>query len=243
MRALRTFENILQIPVDIKISDFRDYKNKFFNIDNYFTPYAENPYYPLYENRNAQNSDRFFGNIDAGYKFTNELSAQLRVGGDFTNARTFGYKAVNAPSPGSWNAGNNPESGPKPPDVGSVTEISNHLGVINGDFILKYVKNLNSDLTLEALAGYNYNQQSQKAVSASVSNLVIPGFYNLSNSSVKPIATDATILRRLMGVYAQAVLGYKNQVYLTLNARNDWSSTLPIENNSFFYPGAVIFHG
>ena len=36
-----TFENILQIPVDIKISDFRDYKNKFFNIDNYFTPYAE----------------------------------------------------------------------------------------------------------------------------------------------------------------------------------------------------------
>jgi len=83
-----TFENILQIPVDIKISDFRDYKNKFFNIDNYFTPYAENPYYPLYENRNSQNSDRFFGNVDLGYKFTNELSAQLRVGGDFTNART-----------------------------------------------------------------------------------------------------------------------------------------------------------
>ena len=235
-----TFENILQIPVDIKISDFRDYKNKFFNIDNYFTPYAENPYYPLYENRNTQNSDRFFGNIDAGYKFTNELSAQLRVGGDFTNARTFGYKAVNAPSPGSWNAGNNPETGIKNPDVGSVTEISNHLGVINGDFILKYVRNLNSDLTLEALVGYNYNQQNQKAVSASVTNLVIPGFYNLSNSSVKPTATDATVLRRLMGVYGQAVLGYKNQLYLTLNARNDWSSTLPIENNSFFYPGGNL---
>ena len=235
-----TFENILQIPVDIKISDFRDYKNKFFNIDNYFTPYAENPYYPLYENRNTQNSDRFFGNIDAGYKFTNELSAQLRVGGDFTNARTFEYKAVNAPSPGSWNAGNNPESAPKAPDVGSVTEISNYLGVINGDFILKYNKNLNSDLTLEALAGYNYNQQSQKAVSASITNLVIPGFYNLSNSSVKPTATDATILRRLMGVYGQAILGYKNQLYLTLNARNDWSSTLPIQNNSFFYPGGNL---
>ena len=115
-----------------------------------------------------------------------------------------------------------------------------YLGVINGDFILKYVTNLNSDLTLEALAGYNYNQQSQKAVSASITNLVIPGFYNLSNSSVKPTATDATILRRLMGVYAQAVLGYKNQLYLTLNARNDWSSTLPIDNNSFFYPGGNL---
>jgi TonB-linked SusC/RagA family outer membrane protein len=235
-----TFENILQIPVDIKISDFLDYKNKFFNVDNYFTPYAENPYYPLFENRNAQNSDRFFGNVDANYKFTNELSAQLRVGGDFTNARTFAYKAVNAPSAGSWNAGNNPESAPRAPDVGSVTEISNYLSVINGDFILKYNKNLNSDVTLEALAGYNYNQQNQKAVAASITNLVIPGFYNLSNSSVKPTATDQTILRRLMGVYAQAVLGYKNQLYLTVNARNDWSSTLPIDNNSFFYPGANL---
>src|SRR5678810_552618 len=68
-----TFENILQIPVDIKISDFRDYKNKFFNVDNYFTPFAENPYYPLYENGNAQNSDRFFGNLDASYKFSLSL--------------------------------------------------------------------------------------------------------------------------------------------------------------------------
>ena len=38
----------------------------------------------------------------------------------------------------------------------------------------------------------------------------------------------------------QAILGYKNQLYLTLNARNDWSSTLPIENNSFFYPGGNL---
>ena len=174
--ALPSFENILQIPVDIKISDFKDYKNKFFNVDNYFTPYAENPYYQLYENHNTQNSDRFFGNVDAGYKFTNEFSAQLRVGGDFTNARTFEYKAVNAPGPGSWNAGNNPEGQSRTPDVGSVAETSNYLGVINGDFILKYNKKVNSDITLEALAGYNYNQQSQKAVAASVTKSRDPWF-------------------------------------------------------------------
>jgi len=234
------FAEILQIPADIKISDLRDYKNKFFNVDNYFTPFAENPYYPLYENLNTQNSDRFFGNLDAGYKFTKELSAQLRIGGDFTNARTFAYKAVNAPGPGSWNAGGNPEGQSRAPDVGSVSELNNYLGVINGDAILKYTKNISRDLSIEAIAGYNYNQQSQKAVSASITNLVIPGFYNLSNSSVKPIASDAKILRRLMGAYAQAVVGYKDQIYLTLNARNDWSSTLPIDNNSFFYPGANL---
>ena len=234
------FEEILQIPVDIKISDLRDYRNKYFNVDNYFTPFAENPYYPLYENKNTQNSDRFFGNLDLNYKFSDVVSAEFRLGGDFTNARTFGYKAVNAPSPGSWNAGGNPESASRAADVGSVSELTNYVGVINGDFILKLNKDLNDDLNLEALAGYNYYQQDQKGVAASITNLVIPGFYNLSNSSIKPNTSDSRLHRKLMGVYAQAVLGWKEQLYLTLNARNDWSSTLPIDNNSFFYPGASL---
>ncbi|HWJ92378.1 MAG TPA: SusC/RagA family TonB-linked outer membrane protein [Flavisolibacter sp.] len=234
------FEEILQIPVDLRITDFRDYKNKFFNVDNYFTPFAENPYYPLYENKNTQTSDRFFGNLDMNYRFVDWLSAQLRVGGDVTNARTFGYKAVNAPSPGSWNAGANPESASRAPDVGTVSELNNYLALINGDFILKINKSLGSSISLEALAGYNYNQQDSKGVSASITNLVIPGFYNLSNSSIKPNAADARSRKISMGAYAQAVLGWREQLFLTLNARNDWSSTLPIENNSFFYPGANL---
>jgi hypothetical protein len=116
------FEEILQIPVDIPITDFKDYKNMFFDVDSYFTPYAENPYYPLYENKNTQNSDRFFGDIDMNYAFTKAFSAQLRFGGDITNARTFGYKAVNAPSIGSWNKGGNTEGQSRAADVGSVSE-------------------------------------------------------------------------------------------------------------------------
>ena len=234
------FEDILQIPVDINISQFQNYKQKFFNVDNYFTPFAENPYYEIYENSNTQNSDRFFGDADLNYKFTNEFSAQLRVGGDFTNARTFGYKAINAPSPGSYNAGGNVEGASRAADVGSVTEGSNYLGAINGDFILKYNKNISSNFNLEVLAGANYYQEQQKAVTASITNLLIPGFYNLSNSTIKPIATDFRQNRRRIGTYGQAVLGFANQLYLTLNARNDWSSTLPKDKNSFFYPGANL---
>ena len=130
-----TFEELLQIPVDIPIKDFKDYKNKFFNVDNYFTPYASNPYYPLYENSNTQNSDRFFGNLDMSYQLTSDFSAQLRIGGDFTNARTFRFKAVNAPAPGSWNAGGNTQGQTRAKDVGSVQEQSNYLGSMNGDTI------------------------------------------------------------------------------------------------------------
>jgi len=234
------FEEILQIPVDIPITDFRDYKNKFFNVDNYFTPYAENPYYPLYENKNQQQADRFFGDIDLGYAFTQNFSAQLRLGTDITNARTFGYKAVNAPSIGSWNKGGNTEGASRAVDVGSVSEATNYLGSINGDFILKYNKSLGNAFSLEALAGVNYYQQDQKAVAAQITNLFIPGFYNLSNSLAPPTASDASVHRKRIGVYGQAILGFRNQVYLTLNARDDWSSTLPIDNNDIFYPGASL---
>jgi TonB-linked SusC/RagA family outer membrane protein len=233
------FEDILQIPTDIKITDFLDYTNKFFNVDNYFTPYAENPYYLLTNNRATQTSDRFFGNVDMNYKFTSAFSAQLRVGGDFDNARTFAHQAVNAPKPGSWNAGNNPEGAVRKPDDGLVREINEYIGSVNGDFILKYNHSFNS-ISLEALAGYNYYQLESKSVSTEITKLLIPGFYNLSNSTIKPSSADALSKRRSMGVYAQAVLGYREQLYLTLNARNDWSSTLPINNNSFFYPGASL---
>lgn len=235
-----TFEAILQIPVDLPISDFRDYHNKFFNVDNYFTPYAENPYYPLYENKATQNTDRFFGNVDMSYALTNSFSAQLRVGGDITNARAFAYKAVNAPAPGSWNAGANTEGASRAADVGSVTEGNNYIGSINGDFILKYNHNIAENFSLEAFAGLNYFQEDQRATASQILNLFIPGVYNLSNSLNPPTATDFVQHRKRIGLYGQAVVGYKNQVYLTLNARNDWSSTLPIDNNAFFYPGANL---
>ena len=233
------FEDVLQVPTDIKVTDFKDYKNKFFNVDNYFTPYAENPYYILYENRATQTSDRFFGNVDLSYKFTPEFSAQFRAGGDFANARTFAYKAVNAPKPGTWNAGNNPEGAIRKPDDGTVREGSEYIGAINGDFILRYNHSFDK-ITLEALAGYNYNQEQSRTVLTEITKLLIPGFYNLSNSTIKPNSTDASTKRRSMAAYGQAILGYQEQLYLTLNARNDWSSTLPINNNSFFYPGANL---
>jgi len=234
------FEDILQIPVDINISQFQDYKNKFFNVDNYFTPFAENPYYELYENRNKQNSDRFFGDVDLNYKFTPDFSAQLRIGGDFANARTFRYKAVNAPSPGSYNAGGNVEGASRTADVGSVSEAAGYLGTINSDLILKYNKNLSSNFNLEALGGLNYYQEEQHGSTGRITNLLIPGFYNLSNSTIKPVTTDFTQNHKRIGTYAQATLTFANQLSLTLNARNDWSSTLPIGKNSFFYPGANL---
>ncbi|RFM25984.1 SusC/RagA family TonB-linked outer membrane protein [Deminuibacter soli] len=235
-----TFEALLQIPVDIPIKDFSAYNNKFFNVDNYFTPYAENPYYPLNENGNVQKLDRFFGSLDMNYKFTDYLSLQYRLGGDFTNARTLGFKQPNKPSPDSWNDGNNVESATRKEDFGSVSQASDYYGIINMDLILKYNQDLNKDLNLEVIGGANYYQSNQRNEFAQVTNLVIPGFFNLSNSKLPPVVSDFNSLRRRVGLYAQATLGYKNQLFLSGNVRNDWSSTLPINKNSIFYPGGNL---
>ena len=234
------FQSLLEMPVDIPITDLKNYKNKFFNVDNYYTPYTENPYYGLNENGDKQTTDRILGNIDLGYKFNDFLSANWRIGGDFTNARTIGWNQPNAPSPGSWNDGANPEGAIRQADVGSVYQGSDYYGIINSDFILKFEKDIGKDYNLEALAGANYYESSQRSESAEITNLTIPGFFNLSNTSLPPTTTDNSFQRRRIGAYAQATVSYKNQLFLTGNVRNDWSSTLPTNNNSIFYPGANI---
>jgi TonB-linked SusC/RagA family outer membrane protein len=234
------FQDLLQIPVDLPIHDFRDYTNKFFDVNSYFTPYAENPYYGIHNNSNSQTSDRFFGDLDLKYDVTSSLAAQLRVGGGVENASGFAYNAVNAPDPGSWNKGGNTEGTSRAPDVGSVEVNNNYVANINGDFTLKYKHNLSKNFTLDALAGVNYNQADTRSSFGAITNLLIPGFYNLSNSTKQPTTGNASSHQRLIGVYTQAVLGFKDQLYITGNARNDWSSTLPIDNNHFFYPGGNL---
>ena len=146
---------------------------------------------------------------------------------------------MNAPSPGSWNAGNNPSGSARQPDIGSYQQQSDYDGLIDGDFIVKYDKELIPILRWMPLAGNHYQSKTTDQVTA-IQGLTIPLFYNLSNSNSPPTGANSLFEKRLIGVYAQATLGFKEQLYLTVNARNDWSSTLPINNNSFFYPGANL---
>ncbi|OQP63505.1 hypothetical protein A3860_24505 [Niastella vici] len=234
------FEDLLQIPVDMNMNDFKNYKSTYANVDNFFSPYSENPYYGIHENGSRQNTDRIFGNINMGYKFTDWLAAELIVGGDFTNARTKIWNAVNKPSPNSWNDGNNVEGSQRQADIGSYAELTNYEGTFNTIFNLKVNKDLGSKFNLEAIVGGTYNQSQSKGVTTRIEGLLVPGFYNLSNSVNLPTGTEAIANRRLIGMYGQATLGYLGQLFLTVNARNDWSSTLPINSNSFFYPGANL---
>jgi TonB-linked SusC/RagA family outer membrane protein len=236
------FQSLLQIPVDLPITAFKDIHNQFFNVNNYFTPYAQNPYFALQENGDKQGLNRFFGNLDMGYKIAPHLKVEYRLGGDFTNYNTFIWKQPAAAQPNTWvgNPATNPELTPETVYVGEVGVGSSNLTVINSDLILNFNKDLSKDFSLDALAGGNYYQQSGSQVFTEVTNLVIPGFFNLSNTSKTPTTFNTVSNERKIGVYGEATLGYRDQLYLTGDLRNDWSSTLPIDHNSIFYPGANI---
>lgn len=237
-----TFENIIQIGRDIHLVDFKDYNNKFFNVDNYFTPYAANPYFSLFENGNSFRSDRFFGNVDMNYKISKTLDIQWRSGVDFTNGRLKDWQAVERPKPNSWRGPNptNDEGASYTAKVGGVIQRSDYVGEMNSDLFLNYNQDISSDINVSGFIGGNYNQRETRWIRSRITELTIPGFYNLSNSSNPPVSDERQTKRRLFGAFAQASFAYKDFLYLALNARNDWSSTLPEGNRSFFYPGANI---
>jgi TonB-linked SusC/RagA family outer membrane protein len=234
------YENILQIPGNIPIKDLRDYKNKFFNVDNYYTPWAENPYYNLYENGSRAKSDRFYGNVNLSYKFTPWFTLQLQQGADVTNFANKIWYNVNQPAPGSWDAGTNTEGGIRRPDVGSVTEGNYELYEYDTKLQALFVKKFSSDFDINGLIGANYNDRGGRTLLTGVQGLAIPGFFNISNTSNKPSSTESEAHQRLLGFYAQATLGYRDYLYLTLTGRNDITSTLGINHNSYFYPGANV---
>jgi TonB-linked SusC/RagA family outer membrane protein len=227
------FQEIIQVPRDISIVDHRDINYKFNNLDNFYTRYAQNPYYPILKNGNDFNEDRLYGNLNIGYNFTDWLNATLRVGGDIANAQVHDWVDKALITDGSPNASAN--------DIpGRIDNRSRYSRDLNADFIVSSRNKVGTNFTINSLIGFNVNDRFTDNFSAFVRNLDIPGYFNIKNSSQTPTVSRLQSHRRLLGLYGQAEVAFKEYLFLTLLARNDWSSTLPPDNNTFFYPGANL---
>ncbi len=233
------WQEIIQIPRDHSIVDSKQYNdpnnpwNKFFNLDNYFTPYAQNPYWTLYNQGNNYNEDRIFGNIEFKYDIVKNLNILWRVGGDYSDAFQKDWGNLGRITPGSPNSSANNV-------VGSVSQIARNNRQFNSDILLNYGSNIGSRFDIQAFLGHNVNQRTNEVQLVGVTNLDLPGFYNIKNSSVTPSTYTNEQIRRLVGIYGSATLGFDHWLYLTVGARNDWTSTLPKGKNSYFYPSASI---
>ena len=228
-------QDLLQIPTDISIVDLKDYKNNPFNTPSYyFTPYASNPYFTVNENSTKIYGNNIFGNANLSYKITDKLTASWQVGGNFRTERLKSHGAIVNYLPGS------PQDIAGSLTVGGVTESRSEFSEFDTFFNLNYNTNLGEDWTLNLLGGFNYNRRESDRLIASITNLGIPGYYELSNSAVRPVLTQANSLRKTGAVYASAEFAFKNRYFATITGREDVTSTLPIGNNAYFYPALSL---
>ncbi|KAF2342103.1 SusC/RagA family TonB-linked outer membrane protein [Flavobacterium tistrianum] len=228
-------QDLLQIPTDISIVDLRDYKNNPFNTPSYyFTPYASNPYFTINENSTKIYGNNIFGNANLSYKITDKLTASWQIGGNFRTERLKSHGAIVNYLPGS------PQDIAGSLTVGGVTESRSEFSEFDTFFNLNYNTNLSEDWTLNLLGGFNYNRRESDRLIASITNLGIPGYYELSNSAVRPVLTQSNSMRKTGAVYASAEFAFKNRYFATITGREDVTSTLPIGNNAYFYPALSL---
>ncbi|WP_027138483.1 SusC/RagA family TonB-linked outer membrane protein [Gaetbulibacter saemankumensis] len=232
----------VQTPINIPFNELRDYKSPFHDIDGYWGSYSSvNPYYILNEYGNEGNIDNFLGNASLTYNFLDNLSITGRFGGNVVNTQTDVWTPTFTPAEQLvWTddlqlATRNTKHN----SLGQYTNFNNKVENLDATVMANYNTAFNEDFKLTAAAGYNFFQRTTNSLTgSSVGGLVVPGVYNLSNSAQAPTSSMFRSRYRIYGVLGNATIGYKNAAFLELSARNDWSSTLPSENNSFLY-GAV----
>ncbi|HXO77719.1 MAG TPA: TonB-dependent receptor, partial [Puia sp.] len=204
---------------------------------NYLTPWAnavgnsvslgtinqtENPFWSINENSNEDTHNRIIGGIRANVQLSHPLSFRLQAAGDLDFVNAYQYKEL---------------GGLKTPNGSYGNYMQNNL---NWDYqgIISYNGRFGDNFTLTANAGAELANFSNLTRSASISALLVHNMPSISNSNSVPSATEARQTTQTQSIFGNATLGFRDFLFLDVTARNDWSSTLPINNCSFFYPSA-----
>ncbi len=207
--------------------DWNYEKNHIENSDgtpiSWISRWHDNPYWLQYKNLNPQTENRLIGSASIKYNITNWLSFMARAGIDYSNEQIELIRAYYSMN-----------------DKEGRYNVSNYFRQeINTDFLLSANKNISDDLSLAVNLGGNIMNNRFRSQGSYVSKLVVPDNYSLANARETPTTGYYQREKEIHSLYASISLGYKNQLYLDLTGRNDWSSTLPVSNNSYFYPSVT----
>ncbi|HUH47671.1 MAG TPA: TonB-dependent receptor, partial [Arenibacter sp.] len=208
---------------NMDINSLRDYWQRGFEGTRQFQyNYGENhnnPFFYQYENTKGQDKNRIFGNINLNYDFTDNLSLMLRAGTDFFNDFRPQIWAVSTVGI----------------EDGRYQEVSIYREENNYDFLLTYKNSVGSDFNYSFSGGGNQSRSKGRQDQFTALQLSEPHLNSLVNTSMIT-SNPFKYKKHLNSLYAFAYLDYRGTYYLDITARNDWSSTLPAESNSYFYP-------
>ena len=228
--------NVLNTPLHLPLSEMKNWQDGKFtrNEVSYFRFY-ENPYFIIDTQRNYGDISQFNIVADAEYAFSDNFKISFKAGYNGFSSyskRQFGgftydFHLANVYS----------EMDP----YGASTSTSNNASQrVNTDLIATYTKDINEDIKVTALVGQNMRLNSSTGTNVNGSDLIIKDFWDVSTRKGDLGGSESASKYRKLGFYANLTVGYKDYLFLTVTGRNDITSTLAKENNSFFYPSAGV---
>ena len=187
----------------------------------------KNPYWNLYENSNQDEANNLIGNVTIKWDITNALSLKSKVNGsvNLVQGEEFNNKGAAYDPDGFYRTFNNQ------------TQNWNYEAILNYNKKIK-------DFSIVALIGTNRFDFSSTQRQTRINSLLLRDVRSLANSNGIPEVVEIDAQKRINSAFSSLSLGYKNTYFMDVTARNDWSSTLPRNNNSYFYPsigGSFIF--
>jgi TonB-linked SusC/RagA family outer membrane protein len=187
--------------------------------------YHNNPYWNLYNNTNSRNRDRLIGNMNFSWKLADWVSFKAMAGEDF-----YVEDIMERVAQGDVGIGY---------PLGEFNSYSNRRQEINANARFEFVKNF-SFINFDGSLGAEYNHYNRQYRNTNVAQLIVPDLYSVSNAAVAATTNLYEEHTELQSVFGTANFSYKNWAFLNFTGRNDWSSTLPIDNNSYFYPSVSV---
>jgi len=185
-----------------------------------FSSFIDNPFLIAYEMTNSVKSNQVVGSLSANYTISKKFELMVRSGIDMSMEDRQTRRPFS-----SANFKN-----------GYYREQAINFYEINTDALLTYKEKLGKNFQLTASAGGNLMSRRYNSLTSYVNGLVIPGVYMLANGIGTPVTNSIDRNKNLNSLYALSSINFQNKIFLDITGRNDWSSTLPKQNNSFFYP-------
>lgn len=181
--------------------------------------WTQNPWFAVNRFDQDDSRNRVIGHIDLDYELASGVTLGARSGLD--------WGLQNSESVTPYGTGWQPG--------GSVSATDNRTIESTTDVTLDVTQSLPFNLTVDGYVGASYRIRDQKTVGGSGSGFRIPGMAVLNNMSSQS-GNYGIVEKKVRSAYGSIDLSYNNYLYVQLTGRNDWSSTLPQDNNSFFYP-------
>ncbi|MES2446674.1 MAG: SusC/RagA family TonB-linked outer membrane protein [Bacteroidota bacterium] len=192
---------------------------------------TNNPIFGAATNKMVDDVNRFIGGTAFNYAPTTWLSFDYRLGFD-----TYSDNRIRtAPGPTGIVGERLYDNAD-----GFIGEYNTNFRAINSTFVASAKTKIGSDFNATFRLGHELYDRKIKNVGVLGTVLTIPDWFTLSNARIITPTTPSQRTYRLMGIFGEASIDYKNYLFLTFTGRNDITSTLADQNNSFIYPSASV---